>query len=77
MLVRWPPVVESSIAVEGAVENRGLYRVSVSPLFSFRTASTGSPCAHSKRVLLGAEPLTLLASMLEMLYCQERESEGW
>ena len=23
----WPPVVESSIAVDGAVENRGLYRV--------------------------------------------------
>ena len=29
-----PPAVESSIAVENAVENRGLYRVFVSRLFS-------------------------------------------
>ena len=28
-----PPAVETSIAVEDAVENRGLYRVSVSRLF--------------------------------------------
>ena len=30
---QWPPAVESSIAVEDAVENRGLYRVFVSRLF--------------------------------------------
>ena len=30
---KWPPAVESSIAVEDAVENRGLYRVFVSRLF--------------------------------------------
>ena len=30
---QWPPAVESSIAVEDAVENRGLYRVFVSSLF--------------------------------------------
>ena len=30
----WPPAVESSIAVEDAVENRGLYRVFVSRLFN-------------------------------------------
>ena len=29
----WPPAVESSIAVEDAVENRGHYRVFVSRLF--------------------------------------------
>ena len=29
----WPPAVETSIAVEDAVENRGLYRVFVSRLF--------------------------------------------
>ena len=29
----WPPTVESSIAVEDAVENRGPYRVFVSHLF--------------------------------------------
>ena len=29
----WPPAVESSIAVEDAVENRGLDRFSVSRLF--------------------------------------------
>ena len=30
---QWPPAVESSIAVEGKVENRDLYRVFVSSLF--------------------------------------------
>ena len=30
---KWPPVVESSIAVEDAVENRDLYRVFASHLF--------------------------------------------
>ena len=30
---QWPPAVETSIAVEDAVENRGLYRVFVSRLF--------------------------------------------
>ena len=30
----WPPADESSIAVEDAVENRGLYRVFVLCLFS-------------------------------------------
>ena len=30
---RWPPAVESSIAVEDAVDNRGLYRVFGSRLF--------------------------------------------
>ena len=29
----WPPAVESSIAVEDAVENRGPYRIFVSRLF--------------------------------------------
>ena len=29
----WAPAVESSIAVEDAVENRGLYRIFVSCLF--------------------------------------------
>ena len=29
----WPPAVETSIAVEDAVENRGLYRVLVSRMF--------------------------------------------
>ena len=29
----WPPAVESSIAVEDAVENRGLYRIFASCLF--------------------------------------------
>ena len=32
-LTSWPPAVESSIAVEDAVENRGLYRVFVLHLF--------------------------------------------
>ena len=32
-LCPWPPAVESSIAVEDAVENRGPYRVFVSRLF--------------------------------------------
>ena len=31
-LTLWPPAVESSIAVEDVVENRGLYRVFVSRL---------------------------------------------
>ena len=30
---QWPPAVETSIAVEDAVENRGLYRIFVSRLF--------------------------------------------
>ena len=33
----WPPAVESSIAVEEAVDNRGLYRVFVLFLKGFRT----------------------------------------
>ena len=39
---QWPPAVESSISVEDAVENRGLYRVFVSRLLSrgFRHYST-------------------------------------
>ena len=27
--LQWPPAVESSVAVEDAAENRGLYRISV------------------------------------------------
>ena len=38
--VLWPPAVESSIAVEDAVENHGLYRVLVSCIWGFGHKST-------------------------------------
>ena len=44
------PAVESSIAVEGAVENRGLYRVSVSHLFETLGVSSGSHCVKRDTV---------------------------
>ena len=59
----WPPAVDSSIAVEDAVENRGLYRVFVSRLFQrgFRHHSTTivrlSPPSGLERGGWGLPPL--------------------
>ena len=52
----WPPAVESSIAVDDAVENRGLYRILVSRLFVSRLFGRG--LGHYSATIARLRPLS-------------------